>query len=727
MEFGLVACCACLPFLPDKSAIAQSSVETVELSEITVEGAGRTGAEASNPESPLKAQGYVATSSEAATKTQTPLVEVPQSISTITRQQLDDRNVQTLTSAVTYTPGVRANAAGFEPRFDLLSIRGFNAIDQGVFRDGLREVNGPFFTFKTEPYGLDGVSVIKGPASSLYGGSTPGGLIELTTKRPTFAPFGEVEAQIGNNDRRQGQFDVGGPIGDGETFAYRVTGVLRDSDTDVPGAPDDKVYIAPAFTWKPNEDTKFTVLSEYSRIRTGANLAYYNDYSSGRPVVTNIYSGDSAYNAFRQEQARIGYELEHKLSQAVTLRQKLRFAHVEGDAEYVDIDNIKPGKTFSHRTAGAITGRLDTLNVDNQLEAKGDTGPVSHTLLMGFDAQYADVVDKWGSANSRKNPEWVSPILLDPLTYGGHIWSPNDNDTNTRQKQLNVGLYVQDQLKAGRFVATLGLRKDWVGTDTDNRLAKGNGLTEQDDSKLTGRAGLTFLGPYGLNPYVSYGTSFAPTLGTDRAGKKGAPFVPTTGEQYEAGVKFAPPDQNLVLTAAVFDITQQNVVRTDPSGLHPSVQTGEVRSKGFEFEATGTLANGLSFTAGYAYLEPTFVKGEPGNDGNQVSAIPKHAASLWASYDFQPGTALAGLNIAGGARYVGPTFGDDENTFKNKDYLLFDAALRFEFEHVAPRLKGVALQLNARNLADTEITTCEQGYCYRDEGRQVIASLRYRW
>lgn len=714
-----------------RQASAQVGGVTEELPDIDVEGRGSGWIGGSNPESPFKADGYVANSSEAGTKTQTPLAEVPQSISSVTREQLDDRNVQSLTSAIAYTPGVRTNAAGIEPRFDTFYVRGFSAYNQGVFRDGLREVNGPFFTFKAEPYGLDGVSILKGPSSSLYGGATPGGLVDITTKRPTFEPFGEVQTQLGNNDRRQGQFDVGGPVGEGKDFAYRVTGLLRESDTDVPGTPDDKVYIAPAFTWKPDEDTRFTVLSEYSRIRTGANLYYYNDSRKGRPVVTDIFSGDPAYNAFRQEQARIGYELEHKFSEAVTARQKLRFAHVEGDAEYVDINNIRPGATFSGRTAGAIAGRLDTLNLDNQLEIKGDTGPVGHTLLMGFDTQYSDVIDKWGSANSKRHPEWVSRIRLNPLTYGGYIWSPNDNDINAHQKQLNLGAYAQNQMKIGRFLATIGFRNDWLGTETHNRLARrpANQHLDQNDNAFTGRVGLTYLGPFGLNPYVSYGTSFAPELGVNKATRQ--PFAPTKGEQYEAGVKFA-PNANVSVTAAVFDITQENVVRTAPGGFG-SVQTGEIRSKGFELEATASLAEGLSLTGGYAYLDPTIVKGEPrskgypGTSGKQVSAIPNQAATLWTNYDFQASSPLSGLGVGFGARYTGKTYGDDENTFKNKAYLLLDAAIKFDFERVAPRLKGLALQINARNLADKDVRTCEQGACYHDESRQVIASLRYRW
>ncbi|GLK56654.1 iron complex outermembrane receptor protein [Methylopila capsulata] len=718
------------------AGLAQESGGAVALPEIDVVGQGAQG---SNPESPIKAEGYVAKSSVVGAKTQTPLAEVPQSISTVTRQQLDDRNVQSLTAAVNYTAGVRTNTSGFEPRFDSFFVRGFDQTYGGLFRDGLREQNAPFAIFKAEPYGLEGVSILKGPASALYGGGSPGGVIDMTTKRPTFEPFGEVEGQFGNNDRYQGQFDLGGPAGADGTFAYRFTGLFRKSETDFPGVPDDKVYIAPAFTWK-SDDTKFTLLAEYSHIKTGTNLAYYNDVVDGHAHVTKILSGDPSFNAMLQDQARLGYEFEHTFSPAVTFRQNFRYAHIDVDAEYIDIDTgaITPGVTEVGRTAGAIADRLDSFALDNQVELKATTGAIGHTLLAGVDVQYADLTDKTGSASSTDHPEWVSPLPLDPIKYGGHIYSPDDTDTNLRQKQRQVGLYAQDQLKLGQFVATLGLRHDWVRTKSFIRPTEANGYEAdeltQPDKKLTGRAGLTYLGPYGISPYVSYATSFASTLGVTTYGLV-EPLKPTTGEQVEAGVKFAPPGYNAVVTASVFDITQKNMVQTVGQ---ITKQIGEVTAKGFELEATGSLDNGLSFTAAYAYLDQKIVKGDVGEatpenpiptstTGNRPSAIPAHSASLWVTYDFRPDTALDGLSLGGGARYTGETWADNENSFKNKSSLLFDAVAKLQLERIDPKLKGASLQLNARNLFDKTVTTCQEGFCYRDEGRQVIASLRYRW
>jgi iron complex outermembrane receptor protein len=727
-----VAIAVCAAFLAPRSAGAQQQGPT-PLEEIAVEGRQSSDSSTSNPNSPLTQNGYVATSSAVGTKTKTPLVEIPQSISTVTRQQLEDRNNQSLTTALNYTAGVRTNTSGFDPRFDTFFVRGFDATYTGIFRDGLREQNSPFAIFKTEPYGLDGVSILKGPASALYGGGSPGGIVDLTTKRPTFQPFGEVETQIGNNGRYQEQFDVGGPVGEQGAMAYRLTGLARKSDTDVPGTPDDKVYIAPAFTWQPDDDTKFTLLSEYSHIKTGANLAYYNDTSGSRPRVTKTFSGDPSFNKLNQDQGRIGYEFEHKFAPNVTFTQNLRFSHVDVDAEYIDIIEFAPGATQADRGAGKIKDSVDALALDNRVEVKGETGALSHMLVGGVDVQYADFTDRTGYADSIDNPELVSPIDLDPLTYGGHIDPPDANSGNLRQKQRQVGVYAQDQIKIGQFVATLGLRNDWVRTKSDDRLAGESSV--QNDQKVTGRAGLTYLGPYGLNPYVSYSTSFSPLLGSTFGSPVTDLLKPTSGDQIEAGLKFAPPDHNAVVTAAVFDIDQKSVVRSN--GL-TTTQTGEIRAKGFEIEATGTLDNGLSFTAAYTYLNQEIVKGDIELDpvtgevvsdttGNRPSAIPKHAASLWVNYAFRPGSTLDGFSIGGGARYTGTSFGDDLNSFKNSDFLIFDAVAKVDLGRLNPRLTGVALQVNARNLLDKTIKTCELGYCYRDEGRQVIASLRYRW
>ena len=310
-------------------ALAQSNeARAIQLEEVTVEGSQNT------QTGPITADGYVATSSSSATKTDTLILETPQSISTVTQQQLEDRKPQTLLDAVSYTPGVRIGGYGFDPRYDAFTIRGIDVTYTGVFREGLRQVNSPNGLFRLEPYGLEGITILRGPAASIYGASSTGGIVDLISKRPTFLPFREVEVQTGSYGRIQGNFDLSGPVTSDNTLFYRLTGLVRDAGTEIGAVPDDRVFIAPALTWKPTDATTLTILGEYMDATTGGTAAYLNNYATdaaGNPTslsigATRVFAGDKRYNDFRQQQGRIGYEFEHRFNDMFTLRQHTRFS-----------------------------------------------------------------------------------------------------------------------------------------------------------------------------------------------------------------------------------------------------------------------------------------------------------------------------------------------------------------------------------------------------------------
>ncbi|MCA0344185.1 MAG: TonB-dependent receptor plug domain-containing protein, partial [Proteobacteria bacterium] len=280
----------------------------------------------------ITADGYVGKSSATGAKVDTPFIQTPQSISSVTQQQLEDRNPQTLLETLAYTPGTRVGGYGFDPRFDSFTVRGFDVTYTGVFRDNLRQPGAGSSLFKTEPYGLEGVSILRGPSSALYGASGAGGLYNLISKRPTEDALREIQVQYGSHDRYQGQFDLSGPINEADPVYYRLTGLLRSADTEQVGVPDDRAYIAPAFTWKPDEDTKLTILGEYSRTKTGGTAAYYYDAATGK--VSDIFAGNPAYNDSIQNQGRIGYEFEHRLNEVFTFRQNARASWLNVDADW---------------------------------------------------------------------------------------------------------------------------------------------------------------------------------------------------------------------------------------------------------------------------------------------------------------------------------------------------------------------------------------------------------
>lgn len=659
--------------------------------------------------------GYVANEGITGTKTATPLQEVPQSISSVTRQQLEDRKPQSLGDSLAYVPGVRLNQSGFDPRFDTFFIRGFDATYTGLYRDGLRQQSSGFGQFRTEPYGLDSITILRGPSAALYGSSNAGGIVDMYSKRPTETPFREVEYIMGNHDRFQGNFDFSGPAGANNNVLYRMTGVVRDSDTQFLGLPDDRLYLAPAFTFKIDPDTKLTVFGEYMDAKTGANTAWLNDFSDpNRTRRTNIWSGDPAFNAFDQSQERVGYEFEHRVNGAVTVRQKARFTHLDENAEYIDIvDKIAPD-TYS-RAAGVVTSDVYTGNMDNQVETRFDTGAIRHVLLAGVDATYISYKEGYGY--------WDSVPPLVNFNYGQQYIPPPPIDSVEKQNQFAIGAYLQDQIKLDQWVLTLSGRHDWVETETETT---GSDTAEGSDQAWSGRAGLTYLFESGFAPYIAYGTSFVPNAGIDAI--KGTPFTPTTAESKEIGFKYLVPGYNASLNSALFDIEQDGGVFYDPN-TNGSIQRGVLRSRGFEIEAAATLTNGLSLLASYSYVDMEIVDGVDGStgestDGKTLTSTPKHQASLWGDYTISDG-ALRGFGFGGGARYIGTSFGNDRNTFENKAHTLFDAAAHYDLDAVG--FSGARLQLNVNNVFDKMVEVCSDDYCYQDQGRTVLGSLRYRW
>lgn len=669
-------------------------------------------------------KGYVASESSAATKTNTPLVEVPQSVSTVTRQQIQDRNPQNLVDTIQYVPGVRVAVSGYDPRFDTFNIRGFDATYTGIYRDGLRQMPSGFGQFRTEPYGLDSITILRGPISSLYGSSNAGGIVDMYSKRPTETPFNEVELQVGSFDRVQGNFDLSGPGTAGNSVLYRLTGIVRESNTEAMGVPDDRVYLAPAFTFKIDPDTKLTILGEYMYARTGGNMAWYNDYSGPHVQRTDIWSGDPNFNAFNQSQERVGYEFEHRFNDAVKFRQKARFSHIDFVGEYIDIsEQIAFSPDVWKRNNGVIKGDTQNFVMDNQVEVRGDTGALSHVVLAGVDLAHVWYREGSGYGDPVEDGGIVPPLVN--YNYGQQFIPTPEISTVTSQGQMMYGAYAQDQIKLGGWSLTLGGRHDWVDTSTDTDGA----VVDQNDQAWTGRAGLSYLFSSGLAPYVAYGTGFVANSGTDFI--TGTPFKSTTSESKEAGIKYFVPRSNASVTTAVFDIQQTNGLQTQCANVNGvdqcgSVQTGVLRSRGFEVEGNASFDNGLSLTAAYTYTDIRIEDDTAGTQGNVVSSSPFNTLSIWADYTFHSGFAN-GVGLGAGMRAIGPSFGNDENTFKNSGHALFDMAARYDLSKLASSMKGASLQLNVSNIFDTQDDVCSFDYCYLDQGRTVLGSIRYRW
>ncbi|PDT79867.1 TonB-dependent siderophore receptor [Sinorhizobium sp. BJ1] len=653
----------------------------------------------------VETEGYVAKSGRTATKTDTPVAETPQSMSTVSRKQLDDRKPQNLSEAVSYTPGVRIGQYGAEPRFDAFKVRGIDLTYTGIFRDGLRQISSPNGLFRLEPYGVEAISILRGPAGSIYGASSSAGIVDIISKRPTEEQFREVEMQYGSYGRVQGAFDFSGPIDAENTVLYRLTGLARDARSEISAIKDDRLFIAPAMTWQPDEGTKLTVLGEYMDSTTGGTWGYINRYGPAGTSIgaTPVYGGDERFNDFDQEQARIGYELEHALSDNVTLYHKLRFSDLSTQQEWVYADF--PGIVKEDNSGVAS---------DTYLKTDFETGALDHQLITGVDYSYMKYKSLQGSG-----PD----LFTDDFTY-----APETTYKET-QRQNSVGIYAQDQIEYGAWRLMAGLRHDWLNSEFTTDSSAGFAHYSRDDSETTGRIGLGYVTPWNVMPYISYGTSFVANPGVILAtGGASQQAKPTIGEQVEVGVKYALPDHNALITASLFNIDQENASVYETSSGVNLLRQLDLRSRGFELEATASLDNGLSLIAAYSYNDVKITKLTAETEGNQLNSTPYHTFSLWADYEFQSG-ALEGLGMGAGVRYLGSSFGDNQNTpvLDNEARTFVDASLRYDLGKLNPSMDGVRLQVNATNLLDEVKQICTTGFCYFDEGRKVVGSVRYRF
>ncbi len=688
---------------------AQETGQTVKLKEIVVTGTADRG----NAPGIQQADGYVVKSGRTAIKTDMPLHETAQSVSGVTQKQLQDRKPQNLLEALEYTSGVNTSQYGFDPRYDAFKIRGIDLTYTGVFRDGLRQANSPSGLYRLETYGLEGISILKGPAASLYGASSSGGIVDLITKRPTEDPLREIVLETGSYKRLHGAFDFSGPLNSDSTLLGRLTGVIRKADTEFGDFfKDDRVYIAPALTWQPDADTKLTLLGSYMDSVSGGTASYLNRYDpvTGKSTgATHDFGGDPRFNDFRVKQGSAGYEFEHRLSDATVLHQNLRYSRLSNSYKYV-FDSY-PGYTEEKNNG---------LAADTYLETDLNTGAVSHKIITGIDLGRFAYTSNEGSGTQAFTPDdFYRPALT------------NQN----KQKQTQSGIYIQDQLQFDAWRVTLGLRHDWLQSDLTTGSFSG-GFTDyaRKDSETTGRAAVGYVLDNGLMPYISYGTSFIANPGVLQSNDKQNPLtgrhqaMPTTGKQIEAGVKYAVPDYNAYSNFAVFNIDQTNAsIYETSSGVNEQIQL-DMRSRGFEAEAGAILDNGLSLIAAYSYNDVKILRLTEATNGNVLNASPYHSASLWADYMVESGP-LTGLGLSAGIRYTGSSFGDNTHTIAldNKPLILADAALRYDLVHLNPQLDGMQLQVNASNLLNKVRQTCSSGFCYWNEGRKIIASMRYRF
>ncbi|WP_085693849.1 MULTISPECIES: TonB-dependent siderophore receptor [unclassified Pseudomonas] len=671
-------------------------------------------------------EGYTATRTAAGTKTDTALVEAPRSISVATRQQMDDRSVHSLDDAVRYMPGITASSYGSDTRADWLRVRGFEPTQ---FLDGLPLPKGVYANPKQETWNLDRLALLRGPASSVYGQTPPGGLLDMVSRRPSDIASSEIQLQYGSDNHRQINFASTGKIDDAGRFLYGISGVVRDSGTQIDHVDNKRYNIAPSLTWNIDDDTKFTLLTQFTRDDTGITSQFLPvqgtkiDMPFGK-VSHHKNLGDPDWEYYDRTYYALGYAFEHRLNDVWQFKQNLRYTKSDLSFQGITVGSYPFTQVDNEGNVGRSTTIVDEdisqFAVDNNFQADFATGDIRHTLLLGLDHQRSNTnyTSIFGSAPSINVN---NPIHGLPITRPARSTAFYDYDQKTHQ----TGLYVQDQMALDQWRLTLGGREDWVHTGT-KFFNKGNATSTDRDKAFSGNAALSYVFDNGFVPYISYAESFQPTSGADSSSTES--LKPTEGKQWEMGIKYQPPGSKTLLTAAVYDLTQKNVsVTTTVNNIPLTSQTGEVKVKGLELEAVSDVTDNLKVIAAYTLAKSEVQKGD--DKGNRLQLMPNQQASLWADYTWHTGV-LDGFGIGAGARYTGNTYGDKANTWLGKAdaYTVFDAAVHYDLGRLDNSLKGASVAINATNLLDKDyISTCDSFYCYYGDQRSVVASATYKW
>ncbi|VUT07374.1 Ferrichrome-iron receptor [Klebsiella pasteurii] len=654
-----------------------------------------------------------------ATKIATPDIETPQSVSIITREQFEEQGAISVRQAVSYTPGVYSNQIGASNRFDYIVLRGFSdgSLDN-VYLDGLKMMGdtNSHSSLLVDPWFLENIEVVRGPASVLYGRSSPGGIVALTSRKPSFDPGGEIKLFAGNNNQRGAAFDVTGALDDNDRVAARLSGMTRYADSQFDTLKEQRYAIMPSLTWRITDQTRLDLMAYLHRDPEGGShsgLPYEGTVVPhyGKKIANTFFEGEDDYDKYDRRENMVGYNFEHMFDNGWSVRQKLRYLHTKVElnqvyaAGWLNESELNRGYSGSDEKMNAIT-------LDNQLDGSVDTWAVNHRLLLGIDYQ--------DRSNNTTGYYGAFPAIdaFNPV-YGA---KPDYITMYSREKHKlrQTGYYLQDQMSWERWRFTLGGRYDQVSVSNIDKLNQTR--SDLDKNNFSTRAALLYLFDNGFAPYISYSTAFTPTSFADENGNV---LDPMKGKQWEAGLKYEPEGMNSQFSASVFRINQTNIAtKEEPTDPYRSI--GEIESKGVELEAISQLTDSFRLQAAYTYTDIRYKKSSPEEQGKRAVYAPRNQASAWLSYDVKSGP-LDGLTLGSGMRYVNGITSDRLNTHTLPSYTLVDMAIGYDLSKVG--IKGLSAQLNVNNLTDKSyIAACNSlSYCYFGAERSIVGSVSWKF
>ena len=666
--------------------------------EIVVTGAGR-GA-------------YRVPNTSTATRTDTPIRDIPQSIQVIPRQVLEDRKPRTLNQAIETVSGVVSGGTDYGLGGRRI-IRGFELGDSGGtanLRNGFRDIDGYGLI---SPATIEQIEIIKGPASVLFGAFEPGGIVNVITRQPLREPSYNLSLEAGNYGLIQPSFDFTGPLNGKRNILYRLIASYQAANSIQDFVNTNQITIAPSVTLNLGEQTSLNLYYEYTKVVEDPAQQRATLLSNGNFTSRGLLVGYPKFLEFDMTTQRYGYVLTHQFNDSWQIRNNFSVTatNVRKQEDLIVTSVLDDRFLGFEYYVGPYT--KDNYSAQIDLLGKFNTGSIAHQLLIGFDFnRFVDIAGKvffstdFPSLDIRSPNYFVVRPDLELIFEGSHI---------TRQA---YGIYLQDQIAfSNNLKLLIGGRYDWISYRNDI-FGDGIAATSQDNGAFSPRLGIVYQPSDAISLYMSYSQSFRQAVGFNSDERA---FEPTRGTQYEVGVKTDFLNGRLSANLAAYHLTKTNIITPDPTRPRFSIQSGEQRSQGIELDVAGEILPGWKVVASYAYTDAEVTKDNRIPVGNRLRNTPTNQASLWTTYEIQKG-ALRGLGFGLGLFYVGERPGNLANSFTLNSYLRTDAAVYYRRD----RLEAA---INVRNLFDVDYgeSAYSRTTIYRGSPFTITGSVRWNF
>ena len=658
-----------------------SSSEPIALGQMEI-----TASQAERADGPV--DGYRATRSASATRTDTPIHEIPQSISVVPAQVAQDIGATRLEDALDYAGGVeRGNNFGGQGLTEFL-VRGFSS--QEFYRNGFAVNRG--YPNMPDAATMERIEVLRGPASMLYGRGDPGGTFNIVSKQPQAERRTVLGTQFNTEGLRRGTLDTTGALDEQADFTYRLNLVAEGADSFRDHVESERYNVAPVLRWDLNAATAIIFEGDYLHNRHPLDRGVTRYANQQGQLPRDRFLGEESAGKFANDNATTQLRIEHLLNDQWTLRGGVQY--LDGSLEGGAVENnglAADGRTVGRNYSERRLEWNDTA-IQANLEGRFNALGFAHTLLTGVeydDFNYSSRIDRSAGGIGDFPIDLYAPVHGQPLPPITRTTTFDDEDLQS------YALFLQDQVElTERFTLQLGARLERFEQEYTNKLSP-TGSWDQAHNAVSPRIGAIYDLTESLAVYANASRSFKPNRGADRSSQA---FDPEEGIAYETGVKYELPEHNLSVTAALFHITKENVLTADPLDSNFQIAAGEVRSRGFDLSVAGNITPQWRVIGGYAYVDAEVTESNSTSMpvGSRLANVPEHSFNLLDTYEFDSG-ALDGLGLGVGVKYVSSRKGSSTNTaFDMGAYTVVDLLAYY------PLTDRVRLNLNLDNVFDEE-------------------------